>query len=196
MYDRETQSLWNTLWGQPVIGPLADQNIALERMSVVTTTWGEWRRRHPYTQVLSPETGYQRDYSEGAAYQEYFSTDRLMFNVPKLDKRLKNKDEILGLVFNQHPDEPLAISAKYLAENPIYHDRVGDLRFVVLTDKSGANRVYETKDITFKTWDRDRTAVDDMEFNLLLFLCQNCSIQNRDSSHRCLQRKGDEQDTH
>ena len=39
MYDQETQSLWNTTWGQPVIGPLVDQNIQLKRSYLVTTTW-------------------------------------------------------------------------------------------------------------------------------------------------------------
>jgi hypothetical protein len=161
MYDQDTQSLWNTIWGRPVIGPLADRDITLERMSVVTTTWGEWRRRHPDSKVLSLDTGHRRDYSEGAAYREYFGTDELMFAVPKRDTRLKNKDEVLGLVFAQYPDKPLAIAASYLAKSTIYHDRVGDLQFVVLTDKSGANRVYQTGGITFKKWDLDRTAVDE-----------------------------------
>ncbi|MBI3571667.1 MAG: DUF3179 domain-containing protein [Gammaproteobacteria bacterium] len=160
MYDQATQSLWSTFEGRPVIGPLVGQNIVLERLSIVTTTWGEWRRRHPGTRVLSLNTGYRRDYAEGAAYREYFATDELMFNVPQLDKRLKNKDEVLGLVFNRHPDKPLAISARYLSTHPVHHDRVGDLRFVVLTDSSGANRVYETKDVRFRSWDGDRTAVD------------------------------------
>ena len=84
MYDRATQSLWSTFGGRPVIGPLAMEDIRLEVRSVVTTTWGEWRRRHPTTKVLSLNTGHRRDYSEGAAYREYFSTDELMFNVPKL----------------------------------------------------------------------------------------------------------------
>ena len=57
MYDQATQSLWNTIWGKPVIGPLAQQDISLEQLSVVTTTWVEWRRRHPGTQVLSIDTG-------------------------------------------------------------------------------------------------------------------------------------------
>jgi hypothetical protein len=165
MYDQETQSLWNTIWGRPVIGPLADEDITLERMSVVTTTWGEWRRRHPNSKVLSLDTGHQRDYGEGVAYQEYFATDELMFQVPKLDTRLKNKDEVLGLIFAQHPEKPLAIAASYLAKNAVYHDRVSDLRFVVITDKSGANRVYEAKDITFKTWDRNRTVMDEKGIN-------------------------------
>ena len=33
--------------------------------------------------------------------------------------------------------------------------------FVVLTDRSGAHRVYETGSLTFVSWDDDRVAVDD-----------------------------------
>lgn len=160
MYDKETQSLWNTLWGRPVIGKLVGKDIELERMSIVTTSWGEWKKRHPGTKVLSLDTGHRRDYGEGAAYREYFATDDLMFNVPKLDKRLKNKDEVLGLVFSQYPDKPLAIGVDFLSKNPVYEKNVGDLDFVVLTDSSGASRVYETKGTKFMSWDQNASATD------------------------------------
>ena len=48
--------------GEPVIGPLVDQGIRLERSYLVTTTWGEWKRRHPDSKVLSLDTGYSCDY--------------------------------------------------------------------------------------------------------------------------------------
>ena len=160
MYDKKTQSLWNTLWGRPVIGKLADEDIELERMSIVTTTWGEWKKRHPGTKVLSLNTGHARDYSEGAAYREYFATDELMFTVPKLDKRLKNKDEVLGLVFVEHADMPLAVSSEYLSRNPVYQASIGEKDFVVFTDNSGASRVYESKGKEFAAWDRVNTIKD------------------------------------
>lgn len=160
MYDQETQSLWNTLWGRPVIGKLVGKDIELERMSIVTTTWGEWKKRHPDTKVLSLDTGHRRDYGEGAAYRDYFATDDLMFNVPKLDKRLKNKDEVLGLVFSQYPGKPLAIGVDYLSKNPVYHKSLGNLDFVVLTDESGASRVYETKGAKFTSWDKNKSVTD------------------------------------
>jgi hypothetical protein len=161
MYDRATQSLWNTLWGKPVVGPLVDSDIVLPRLSVVTTNWGEWRRRHPETRVLSLATGAVRDYREGAAYRDYYATDALMFQVPGLDTRLRNKAEVLGLVFPQYPDQPLAIAADYLAQHPVYHDQVGELRFVVVTDASGANRVYEARDLRFVAWDGAATLRDE-----------------------------------
>lgn len=162
MYDRATQSLWSTLWGRPVIGPLVGRGIRLRMRSVLTTTWGEWRRRHPTTRVLSLDTGYERDYSEGAAYRDYFATDELMFAVPELDDRLPNKAEVLALRLDGDPDErPLAVSADYLLRHPIYVDRIGETPFVVVTDGSGANRVYATGGRRFVEWDGDRRLVDE-----------------------------------
>ena len=149
MYDKATQSLWNTIEGKPVIGPLVNANIELESHSVVTTTWGAWKKLHPDTKVLSPKTGHQRDYGEGVAYRAYFSTDRLMFHVPKLDNRLLNKDEVLIVRAAGYQDDPLAISSKFLMKNKIYHDKIGETTFVVLTDDSGGNRVFESKENTF-----------------------------------------------
>lgn len=160
MYDRKTSSLWNTLWGKPVVGPLVDENIRLKRRSVVTTTWGEWLRRHPQTDVLSLDTGHQRDYGEGVAYRDYFATDDLMFNSSQVDARLANKAEVLGLVFPDQDAAPLAISAEFAREHPLLHERVGEREVVVLTDASGAMRVYSAAGIRFVDWDADNTLTD------------------------------------
>ena len=160
MYDQATQSLWSTMRGTPVVGPLAGKGIVLDRGSVVTTTWGEWRRRHPDTKVLSLETGHTRNYDEGAAYREYFATDELMFEVPALDMRLKNKDEVFTVLLAAHPDRPLAIAADLLASNPVHHDAVEDTALVVFTDPSGANRAYASGDVTFTGYDGDRSVQD------------------------------------
>ena len=149
MYDQATQSLWNTIEGKPVIGPLAKTNIELASHSVVTTTWGAWKKQHPDTKVLSLDTGHERDYGEGIAYQDYFASDQLMFQVPKLDDRLDHKDEVLIVRTKGYQNDPLAISVKYLKKHKIYHDKIGDTEFVVLTDRSGANRVYASNGIQF-----------------------------------------------
>ncbi|MFK7857397.1 MAG: DUF3179 domain-containing protein [Granulosicoccus sp.] len=161
MYDKATQTLWNTTWGEPVVGPLVNEDIQLVRSHVVTTTWGEWRRRHPDTTVLSLNTGFQRDYGEGVAYRDYFATDELMFTVPSTDTRLKNKDEILALQFPEITDERLAISARFLETNTVFQHSLGARNFVVLTDSSGANRVYEAQDVTFSEFDGDTLVLDD-----------------------------------
>ena len=160
MYDQDTQSLWSTTKGEPVVGPLVGKGIALEHIGVVTTTWGEWKRRHPDTTVLSLNTGHRRDYSEGVAYNEYFSTDELMFNTPYQDDRLDNKQEVLALRFPAAPKDQLAIDTEFLNKNPIYKDQIGFQKVLVLTDKSGANRVYDPKGIDFVSYDQDSQLVD------------------------------------
>jgi hypothetical protein len=157
MYDRATQSLWSAMRGEPVIGPLAGKGIRLRRGSVVTTTWGEWRRRHPHSTVVSLETGHARDYSEGAAYREYFATDTLMFPVPATDDRLANKAEVLGVLPGADGGGPLAIDTAHLRAHPLLHGRVGPDAIVVVTDGSGANRVYASADVRFTRYDGDRT---------------------------------------
>ncbi len=161
MYDHATKSLWSTFAGAPAVGPLVGRGISLEPRYVVTTTWEEWRRRHPETLVLSLDTGHERDYREGVAYRDYFATDRLMFTVPELDDRLDNKDEVLVLRFAEAPGEQLAIEVDFLARNRVYHDVLGGREFVALTDRSGASRVYESAGRRFTQWDGDSAVIDE-----------------------------------
>lgn len=146
MFDEETNSLWSTFEGVPVVGSLAGSGVTLTTRAVVTTTWKEWRTEHPETSVLSLETGYKRDYSEGAAYRGYASTDRLMFRVSKTDARLRNKDEVLVMRVDDPTQPgtrvPVAIAAQYLRRHPVFGFTAADQRFVVVTTPQGANRVY------------------------------------------------------
>ncbi len=160
MYDKKTQSLWNTLWGKPVIGPLIGKGIELEYLSVVTTTWGAWKKRHPETTVLSLKTGHHRDYGEGIAYQDYFATDELMFSVPGKDNRLKNKQEILAIRLPDETKENIAISSKFLRKNRLYRGTIDHKNFTVFTDQSGAHRVYFTEGIEFASYDKKSLAID------------------------------------
>ena len=166
MFDHETNSLWNTFEGVPVVGPRVGSDVQLIHRAVVTTTWEEWRRKHPETSVLSLGTGFNRDYAEGAAYREYFSTDRLMFEVPALDDRLNNKDEVLVLrvadalgVFR-----PLAIATDYLEDHRLHHLEHAGRQFVVVTSRRGANRVYDAGEVRFtRQLDNDRVFDEDGE---------------------------------
>lgn len=61
LYDHHTESLWSQVLRKAVTGPLTDT--PLKTIPVVHTTWKEWKKQHPETLVLSPETGYRRDYN-------------------------------------------------------------------------------------------------------------------------------------
>ena len=140
-----------------MVGPLVGQGIKLNRRYLVTTTWGQWKKMHPETTALSLDTGHRRDYGEGVAYRDYFATDRLMFTVPELDKRLLNKDEVLAM---RDGTEQLAISIKYLAKKKIHHDKLGSQKLVVLSDDNGTSRAYAVGEVTIQSWDGSRIATD------------------------------------
>ncbi len=166
MFDEDTGSLWSTLEGRPVVGELVGKDLQLQSRPVVTTTWGEWRAQHPSTTVLSLDTGHTRDYSEGAAYRDYFSRDDLYFQVPEDDRRLKNKAEILTLRVRPAASTeavPVAISQALLRRQPVYPLEVAGRRFLVVTSREGANRVYAlgTSDVVFQSRrPDDQTVVD------------------------------------
>jgi hypothetical protein len=164
MFDAKTHSLWSSITGTPVVGPLVGSGLKLASLPVVTTTWAEWRRAHPDTTALSLDTGYARDYSEGAAYRSYFATDRLMFEVSEHDFRLPNKAEILALRLAPTGDEPerwLAVGADFLLEHPVLHIDDSETRLVIVTSPAGANRVYAADARRFASLDTQGRVLDD-----------------------------------
>lgn len=146
MYDRQTESLWLTMPREPISGKLADSGIKLKLLPVVVTTWQEWRNNHPTTRVLSLDTGFKRDYSEGAVYADYFSSPDLWFPAPRLDKRLNPKDEVFALVVN---DQPKSYLLKKL-QSKIVNDSIKGQNIVLVGDKTGAVRAYERGWVEFK----------------------------------------------
>lgn len=156
MFDEETMSLWSMLEGKPVVGTLVNTGLQLSSHAAVTTTWGEWRTEHPDTTVLSLDTGHKRDYREGAAYRDYFSHDRLYFQVPTTDTRLKNKAEVLAFRVRagvSGAGQPVAIAADFLKKAPVFHFEAAGRRFVVITTRAGANRLYDVSghDVVFQS---------------------------------------------
>ncbi|MEW6689161.1 MAG: DUF3179 domain-containing protein [Pseudomonadota bacterium] len=103
MYDRQTRTLWNHLSGEPVIGELAAGAIRLERLPIVLTSWGEWRRQHPQTRVLDIETGHLRAYEAGAAYGPYFASRGTMFPVWQRSGLLHDKARVFTLLLDGRP---------------------------------------------------------------------------------------------
>ena len=152
MYDQATQSLWSTIQGQPVVGPLVNQNIELSTLPVETTTWGEWIDRHPDTQVLSLDTGHDRNYDEGEAYKQYYANDALMFPVPTQDTRLSNKARVFIPRAKQYTEDPLAISIDYLKRKRIHQDQIGEQHVLIITESNGASRAYAIDNQEFKSY--------------------------------------------
>ena len=152
MYDKRTQSLWSTIEGKPVVGPLIDKGIELLTYPVVTTTWGEWEKQHPETEVLSLSTGYDRNYDEGEAYKNYYATDELMFPVPLMDQRLPNKAEVLIIRSPDYRSDPTAISIEYLEKHPLLQLSINNKSIVVIRESEGIIKAYEAGIHKFKSY--------------------------------------------
>ncbi|HSF19139.1 MAG TPA: DUF3179 domain-containing protein [Vicinamibacteria bacterium] len=147
MYDRPTNSLWNNLTGEPVVGRLAESGIRLEKRPLVVSTWGDWRKRHPTTLVLDINgTGFDRDYTR-SPYEDYFASDETMFPVWLRNDSLRVKEWIFGLIVNGRPK---AYPIELLKSERVVHDRLGGTSLVLVTSPdSGAVRAYEAGERQF-----------------------------------------------
>ncbi len=132
MYDRQTRTLWNQLTGEPVLGPLADGDIRLELLPVVLTTWADWQEQHPDTLVVSEDTGFQRPYSPGAAYGNYFASRNTMFPVWLQDNSLPLKDQVYALNVD---GVPKAYPLDLLTEAGVVNDQVGDTAVTLIANR-------------------------------------------------------------
>ncbi len=97
LYDRATESLWSQILSTAITGPL--KGTVLEPVPVVHTSWADWRRRHPATEVLSTDTGFERDYTRDP-YAGYDRVQHLMFEVQHRDDRFPLKEWVLGVRIN------------------------------------------------------------------------------------------------
>lgn len=123
MYDRYEGGLWQQITGEGIVGPAARRNERLKQVPIITTTWGEWKKEHPNTQVLSKDTGLVRNYDQ-YPYGTYEQDDQLLFGVKGLDKSLQIKTVVYGIEIN-------GLSKAYqegvFDEKLIIEDNIGDI---------------------------------------------------------------------
>ena len=133
MYDRQTDSLWNQFTGQPVSGPLRGSGIELKIRPVVITTWGQWKKDNPHTQVLSVKTGFRRNYGSGVVYREYFASPELMFPaLGGIEGPFEQKKQIFGL---RLPGGSKAWPLRAFEEGRVLNDKVGLVDVVLIGDQ-------------------------------------------------------------
>ncbi|MDA7947268.1 MAG: DUF3179 domain-containing protein [Hyphomicrobiaceae bacterium] len=159
MYDTETNSLWNQFTGRPVVGPLTGSDIELKTRPVAITSWSAWLKANPDTKVLSLETGFTRDYSPGAPYGQYFSSDKLMFPALVDETKLKAKDYVFAL---RNSGTEKAWPLKLFEQNPVINDTAGAVSLTLIGNpKTRTVRAYRTDGQAFKQADnRSKVTLD------------------------------------
>jgi len=131
MFDRETETLWSQFLGEAVQGELA--GTPLEVVPAVLTRWESWRQLHPDTEVLD-QGGFVID-----AYNNYyFSPQAGVIGERVRDDRLVGKELVHGLVL---PQGRKAYAHRYLSDNPVVNDLVGNQPVLVAWDAVGRSAI-------------------------------------------------------
>ena len=154
MYDRNTQTAWNAMTGEPAFGPLATTDIRLPILPVVVTDWATWVEEHPDTSVLSLDTGFRRDYRNGAAYSDYFNDPNfIMFPVWQQDtSEQANKDVIFALTIN---DTPKAYPLATIIPEQVTNDTLAGQDVVIVSRQTPDREFYEPGGAAVRAYDRD-----------------------------------------
>ncbi len=95
MYEFHTKSVFDTFTGVALSGPLEDAGVELEQISIVTTTWGEWKDAHPDTTIIAEDGGIGRFYDDDPLGGR--DDDGPIFPIGNSDPRLGIQDRVLGV---------------------------------------------------------------------------------------------------
>ena len=140
MYDHETGSYWYQTLGEAIVGPLTGQRLTL--LPAITVPWGEWKRLHPDTRVLSRDLGlipsfsgnpYDRD--PFAGYDSRVNQGQFAFPVDrgKLDSRLRLGDRVLAVQLGDSHKAYLLTGRP----NEAINDEVAGQQVVVFVSEDG-----------------------------------------------------------
>jgi hypothetical protein len=96
MYDLRSRSVFDTFTGRALSGPLQAAGVVLEQATVVSSTWGAWKRAHPETKIVARDGGIGRSYPEDPLLGR--DDDGPIFPIGDVDPRLPVQVEVVGVI--------------------------------------------------------------------------------------------------
>ncbi len=96
-YDRETDSYWSQMLMESVNGAMKGTEVSTYQ--VIETSWETWKKMYPGSEILSTNTGYNRNYDR-YPYGDYRTSSGILFPVNPEDNRLFEKERVLGIISN------------------------------------------------------------------------------------------------
>ena len=96
MYDLTTTSVFDTFTGTAISGPLGAAGVVLEQVSVIASTWGDWKAAHPDTRILAVDGGIDRVYPADPLRGR--DDDGPIFPVGNVDPRLPVQEKVVGVI--------------------------------------------------------------------------------------------------
>lgn len=119
MWDRQTESWWQQLTGEAIVGELTGTQ--LDFMPSQLIGFGDFAERYPDAQVLSRETGFSRSYGSNP-YQGYDQVESPFLFEGDVDPRLRATERVLAGIIG---GEPVAYPFTTLSDEQVINDTVG-----------------------------------------------------------------------
>jgi hypothetical protein len=127
MWDRQTQSWWQQLTGEAVVGTLTGAR--LKALPSQILSWRQFRRAHPGGDVLSRNTGFQRDYGRNP-YSGYDGPNAPLYEYSgRIDDRLPPKERVAAVFMGR---DAVVVPFSRLARSRVANLTVGGRPVVVL----------------------------------------------------------------
>ncbi|MBI4328363.1 MAG: DUF3179 domain-containing protein [Chloroflexi bacterium] len=182
MVDRETGTMWTHLDGLALRGPLGGTRLAM--IPLPQMTWGQWKKQHPASLVLSPNTPFQDRYRPvriGIFQQDEarFGDSRLPANtlVVGVEVRgqfraypLEKLEEALGVVNDTLAGEPIVVVYDRRARTGLAYSRAVGGRVLKFSNNTLSQGVELVDGETGSRWDllghavSDSLATEDLKF--------------------------------
>ncbi len=140
MFDRATDSYWAQVTGEAVVGPHTGSVLDLYPI-FENARWGDWKTQHPNGEVLSRDTGSNRDYTR-TPYEGYEDSPHVWFPVGNEDDRLPPKTWVSGVTIG---DNAKAYPIEKITEQKLVNDILGDTELLVVKDPKNGIKMFERR---------------------------------------------------
>ena len=141
MWDRQTQSWWQQLTGEAIVGKLTGSQLDILPASIVA--WQDFRQTYPEGQVLSRDTGHRRSYGSNpyVGYDEVGQSPFLFFG--KEDDRLAATERVAAVTVG---DSAAAFPFPFLETEGVVNHQV-DGQDLVVFFKPGTRSALDQRSI-------------------------------------------------
>ena len=146
-WDSTTETLWQQITGEAIVGELAGTQLELLGASIIR--WGDFQENFPEGDVLSRQTGFSRSYGQNP-YTGYSSSQSPFFFDGEVDDRFPPLDRVVGVTVN---GVDKAYPFRLISGVGAVNDVVGDTPIIVLwgaedtADALDTSRIVEGKSI-------------------------------------------------
>ena len=126
MWDRQTESWWQQLTGEAIVGELTGRQ--LDILPATLVSWEDFRETYPDAAVLSRDTGHSRDYGANpyVGYDNVNQPPFLFFG--RDDERLKATERVAAVTIG---GESAAFPFSFLEAEGVVHEKVGGREIAV-----------------------------------------------------------------